>query len=472
MNGSTQVAEAWVQAENPRLKLFSTLIICAGCAFSYMTLPDSSEIDMYRYCAYSMAIFLAIAFGVEGLGGIRSLIRVDIVSIGSFYFLTFAEFLATKTFVLHEEETGAGALSCLIVLVAIAGIAIGRQFPLPTRLKPQNVRLPEVSPGGIVAIFFLFVFLGYLYVLLVTEFNFVEIVRSLLKPRFMRPWQRGAEGDWRSFLTELRLILYVCAALAGYIFANPAQFSIRVRVAVAVILAWMMFFDFGEGARNVVLIKVGLFLVTYFIANRRAHNIRIIVLSIIGMASLWVVSGYMLNARNVGLGEFVAEGAQTDVRGFAIDNNMITIARVASVFPRDYPYPGSEILIQAFTKWVPRALWPGKPVQLTNSIESALNTGGGFTLAVTFAGEAYLIAGLPTVLIVSLLIGCFGATWTRVGLVARTNLDLIYYASGFYAATLGMRSIMFISIAIVPTVALYAFGRFVLRRQGQVRFAT
>jgi hypothetical protein len=472
MNAAAEPVGPWVSPENPRLKFFSTLIICTGCLFSYLTLPSGSELDMYRYCAYSMVVVLALAFGVEALGGMRSLIRVDVVAIGSFYFLTFAEFLASKTLVLHQEETGAGALSCLIVLVGIAGMAIGRQFPLPTRLKPQNVRLPEVSPRGIIATFFLFTFLGYLYILLVTRFNFIQIVAALLQPRFERPWQRGAEGDWRSFLTELKLLLYICAALGGYVFANTSQFSKWTRVGVAIVLIWMMFFDFAEGARNVVLVKVGLLLVTYFIANRRVKSVRILLLSVVGLAALWLVSSYMLSSRNMGLGQFVEAGAQADERGFAIDNNMITIARVAAVFPRDYPYPGMEIVSQAFTKWVPRALWPDKPTQLTTSIESALDTGGGFTLAVTFAGEAYLIAGLPTVLIVSLLLGSCAATWTRVGLVARTNLDLIYYASGFYAATLGMRSIMFITIAMVPTIALYLFGRYVLRRKPQPKFAT
>jgi hypothetical protein len=463
----------WVSPDNPRLKLYSTLVICAGCLLTYLTLPDGPEVQMYRYCAYTMVTTIAIAFGIEALGGVRSLIRVDIVAIGTFYFLTFAEFLSSNTRVLYQQETGGGALACLIVLSGTACIAIGRQFPFPTRLNPREVRLPEVSPRGLLMCFFFFAFLGYFYVLLVTEFNLFEIVRWVLKPRFMRPWQRGAEGDWRSFLTELKLLLYICAALAGYFFANPAQFGVRARIAVAIILAWMTFFDFAEGARNVVLIKVGLWLVTYFIANRRAHNLKIIFLSVAGLSLLWVASGYMLAARNQGLGSYVSEGERAQGQDqFMIDNNMITIARVVVVFPRDYPYPGMEIVTQSFTKWVPRALWPGKPIGLTTSIESALDTGGGFTLAVTYAGEAYLIAGLPTVILVSLLLGSAAATWTRVGLSARTNLDLIYYASGFFAATLGMRSTLFITVAIVPSAALYFFGRYVMRRSRTPRWAT
>jgi len=472
VNAPIRLADAptggWVAPENPRLKFYSTLIICVGCLFSYLTLPNGLEVDMYRYCAYTMVATIGLAFGVEALGGMRSLIRVDIVAIGAFYFLTFAEFLSPNTRVLYAQETGGGALACLIVLTALAGLAIGRQFPFPTRLKPQDVRLPEVSPRGLLACFFLFAFLGYLYVMLVMKFNFIEIVTQVLRPRFQRPWQRGAEGDWRSFLTELKLLLYLCAALGGYVFANPAQFGAKARIGVSVILAWMTFFDFAEGARNVVLIRVGLCLVTYFIANRRAQSLKILSLSIAGLALLWVASGYMLAARNQGLGSYVTNGALGDRQDeFMIDNNMISIARVAVVFPRDYAYPGMDIVTQVVTKWVPRALWPGKPVGWSTTIEDALDTGGGYTLAVTYAGEAYLIAGIPSLVIVSLILGSAAATWTRVGLSARTNLDLVYYASGFFAATLGMRSIQFITIAMVPTVALYAFGRYLGRGKGR-----
>ena len=241
---------------------------------------------------------------------------------------------------------------------------------------------------------------------------------------------------------------------------------------MAILLAWMTFFDFAEGARNVVLIKVGLWLVTYFIANRRAHNLKIVFLSIAGLSLLWVASGYMLAARNQGLGSYVSEGERAQGQDqFMIDNNMISIARVVVVFPRDYAYPGMDIVTQVVTKWVPRALWPGKPVGWSTTIEDALDTGGGYTLAVTYAGEAYLIAGMPSLVIVSLLLGSFAATWTRVGLTARTNLDLIYYASGFFAATLAMRSIQFVTVAMVPTVTLYAFGRYLGRGKRQRRYA-
>ena len=230
----------------------------------------------------------------------------------------------------------------------------------------------------------------------------------------------------------------------------------------------MAFFDFCEGARNILLIKAGLFLVTFFMASRRTHSFRLILLIGSCLALLWVVSGYMLDFRNQGLGSYMSDGAQQSAQdGFMIDNNMVSIARVVGVFPDPYPFPGNDVVIQIFTKWVPRALWPGKPIGWTTSVEDALATGGGYTLAITYVGEAYLISGYSSLIIVSLLIGAITAWWNRVGYAARSNLDLVYYASGFFAAALAMRSIQFVTIAIVPTVAFYIFGKILARSRSR-----
>ena len=87
----------------------------------------------------------------------------------------------------------------------------------------------------------------------------------------------------------------------------PASSAFEARIGVTAILLFMLFFDFSEGARNVVLIKVGLFLVTYFISSQRVQSMRIILLSVAGLLSLWIVSGYMLDFRNQGLGNYLTE---------------------------------------------------------------------------------------------------------------------------------------------------------------------
>jgi hypothetical protein len=457
--------QAWVKPADVRLKLFSTITICVGALLVWLTMPTSgTELETYRFCAYTLLVVLGIALGIESLAGIRSLARVDIISLWTLYFLTFAEFLHPHVRLLYEAATGNAGMACGMVLIGFAGIAVGRHIAVPFRARPEQVRLPEISSQALLRMFFALSFLGYFYVLLTTSFNPFQIIHWLLQQRFDRPWQRGQQGGWLSFLTELNLLLYIVAALGGFVFANAKAYRPSARVAVGALLLFMAFFDFCEGARNVLLIKAGLFLVTFFMASRQTHTFRLILTTVACVALLWIISGYMLDFRNQGLGSYLSDGAaQQQSDGFMIDNNMVSIARVVGVFPDPYPFPGSDVVVEIFTKWVPRALWPGKPVGWAVSTEEALGTGGGYTLAVTYVGEAYLIAGYPSLIIVSLLIGVLTSWWNRVGFAARTNLDLVYYASGFFAAALAMRSIQFVTIAIVPVVAFYLLGRLLSR---------
>jgi len=463
----------FVTPEDPARKLLSTVVICVGCLMTGLSLPTTGpEIDIYRFGAYVMGITLASAFGIEGSVGIRTLNRVDIVAIFGLYFLTFAEFLHPRVLVLYSGYTGNAAASCQIVLTGMAFLAIGRHFPLPVTLGIGRTRLPNLAPRQIFWLFCALFALAFFWVFLSVKFNPIEVAHYMLAGRFERPWQRSRIGGWVSFLTELQLLAYPSAALAGYIYANAKRFSNWDKLIVAALLAFMLFFFISDGARNRVLIFAGIFISTYFVASSEVRSMKVIAFAALSITILWFVSGFMLDFRNVGLGDYMAtRGAAAVVdqsRGFMIDNNLVSIARVMQVFPDVYPFQGWDIVEQIFTKWVPRAIWPDKPVDLATSIESALNTGGGYTIAVTFVGEAYLIAGWPTAILCSFVLGSLAATWTKVGLAARTNLDLVYYGTGFFAAMLGMRSIMFITIAFMPLVGFYLLARWLGRNTPQL----
>ena len=208
--------QPWVKPADGRLKLFGTITICIGSMLVYFLMPTSgSELETYRFCAYALIVVLALALGIEGLGGPRSLARVDIIALWTLYFLTFAEFLHPHVRLLYDRDTGNADMACGLVLIGVAGIAVGRHIAVPFRVRPEQVRLPEISPQALLRMLFLFSFLGYFYVLLTTSFNPVEVFHWLLQPRFNRPWGRGQEGGWLSFLTELSLFALHCGG-AGW----------------------------------------------------------------------------------------------------------------------------------------------------------------------------------------------------------------------------------------------------------------
>lgn len=455
-----------IPREQKETKALGTALIVLGCLIAGLTLPSGgSELSVYRYCSYVLGAFLVISLLVEGKTNFRRLVRTDIVAIVSLYFLTFAEFLHPDVRILYDVPTENAALACQLVLAATAALAIGRHLPLP--FGRRGAGLPHVGNSNLLWIFASCLFLGYLWPLISVGFNPVELVNEMFGPRFSQPWVRGREGGWTSFLTELNLLLYIAAALAGYIVAKRKVFGPIQRLTVLLLTTAMLLFDVAEGTRNVVIIKMGLIMAAIITANPKSRNGKTIVLVALATAAAWGLSGEMLKFRNVGFESYVgsAEAAQEAGPRFMIDNNLITIARAVRVFPSLHEFPGSDIVVSALTKWVPRALWPGKPTEWGTSLETAFGVGEGYTLAVTFVGEAYLISGIPSLLIVSLLLGSLCATWNRVGETARSNLDLLLYLSGFFAAALAMRSIQFLTVALVPTLAIYVLGRLLRGRR-------
>ena len=128
-------------------------------------------------------------------------------------------------------------------------------------------------------------------------------------------------------------------------------------------------------------------------------------------------------------------------------------------FQNRHDYLGSEFVFYAILLPVPRALWPSKPDELSFSAEKAFNTRGtaGTTIASTFVGEAYMMGGPTAVLTVGLLFGWLARWWDRFALDLRSNAALVLYASGFFAAALTARSMLFTTTAMLPTLAMWLY---------------
>jgi uncharacterized membrane protein YidH (DUF202 family) len=188
-----------------------------------------------------------------------------------------------------------------------------------------------------------------------------------------------------------------------------------------------------------------------------------------GTAGLLLLASayYMLDFRQIGLGRYLDRGApfvKDEGETLFIDDGLVNISRLTGVFPDRHDFLGLEIPYHALIHPIPRAIWPGKPEGLTVSIEEALGA-RQTTLAATFVGEAYMSGGYLGVILASLLFGAAAARWNKVEQAARTNFDIALYASGFFAIALSMRSLLWLSVAILPTLALWIYGRWHLRRR-------
>ena len=449
-------------------KLLATAVIIVGLALCILMLPSGEPLEIFRFGAYFVGLTLALAFLVQASGGLKSLLEPDTVMLFTLYFLTYAEFLLPNLRVLRHCSTGGAISASELVMLSFGGLAVGRHLPIFSAKKLASAKFPEASPRVIFWLFIAFSFFGYLYVLLSVHFDPTQLWSKMWDPRFMTPWQRGRLGNWWSFLEELKLLLYAAAAIGGYIEARPREFGKLRRVFVAGVLAFTFLFGVGGGGRNVVVIQTGLFLMAFVLANRKPLNFKLIVFGMVALVGLWVTIGYMLQFRNFGMRAAV-EGTVNSARvteKTMIDNNMYSIAGVIDAFPEYHQYPGFGVVWTSIVHPIPRAIWPGKPVDWKHNIEDALGVKGA-TVAVTFVGESYLMAGFATTLLVSLIFGAVASAWTRIGLSVRTNTGLIFYVSGFYAVTLGMRSLQWITVAVLPTIAVYVIARMFRRARAR-----
>jgi hypothetical protein len=214
----------------------------------------------------------------------------------------------------------------------------------------------------------------------------------------------------------------------------------------------------------------GTYVITFagvYILTRPEISMRqVLLLGVPTLIFLLVATTYMLEFRSIGLINF--SFSEDTNSTFFVDNNIVNVSALTAVFPDAFGYLGLEIPFNALIRPIPRALWPGKPEGLSVSIESALGA-TGLTLSCTFVGEAYMAGGFIGVGLISLFFGAAAEMWNRVGRRAGNQFAQLLYVSGFLCGALAMRSLLSMVPFMLPTLALWLFGKMWLPRSFQRR---
>jgi hypothetical protein len=445
----------------------STTIILVGIAVTYFMLPKGGPGAIFSGAAIGMGIALGIATGVEACSGIRNLVRVDILMLWALYGLTLLEFLFPQPRVDILVSPEAAMSGTNAVLVGFAGLVVGRHLIPARNTGRQLTGSPDLSAGHIFWFFIASALLGYLHIFWAVSFDPYEVLRQMSLPRFSQAWSRGAIGDASALLNEVGALIYLIPPIGGLIWARLSEYSIIQRAIVTIVLLFTLYFGFASGTRNVFATYIITFGCVYFLGRAEVGLRHVLALGVPLLGILFFGTVYMLELRGVGL-ENYSFTEKADESSFFVDYNIINISRLTEVFPDTFDFLGLEIPFNAIIRPIPRALWSGKPIGLSVPIESALGV-TGMTLSCTFIGEAYMAGGLVAVVAVSLLFGTLAEVWNRVGGNSDTQFALLLYVSGFLCAAIAMRSMLSMVPLILPTIALWLFGRLVLRRAKLLR---
>ncbi len=430
---------------------------------TWVCLGEGSEVARGAAVGTGLSILASLLF--DSRRGLQNLIRADVLAILTLYLLTFFEMLFPQPAFNAAVDASQAERGATMLLLGFAGVIVGRHLWHPRKSPFWALRTAPIPQSRILRVFWGCFILGYFYMFVSVGFDPMVFIDSMTRPRFAQPWARGQFGDWNALLSELFLLVTLIPPLAGIVIARRARYSRRQILLIVLATALTLFWGLASGTRSLFASYVGTFLVGYAVGLDRGRQRELAMVATACAAVLVVGATAMLAFRDVGLKRFWTEGTlgrPIDETVF-IDADYLIICRLADVFPRQYQYLGLEVPYLGLVRPIPRALWPGKPIGLSTSMEDALGA-EGLTLAASFVGEAYVSGGFVAVLIAGTALGVLLGWWGHLASPQNSDLGALIYVSGFSAAVISMRSLLAITTTILPTLACLGVALLLRRR--------
>jgi hypothetical protein len=207
-------------------------------------------------------------------------------------------------------------------------------------------------------------------------------------------------------------------------------------------------------------------LIGYAFALPRTRQKEILVLGGVCATMMVIATPVMLAFRSVGIknwlrGDFTPPPVEE--KTVFVDYNLYAVCKIMEQFPARHDYLGLEIPYTALIRPIPRAIWSGKPEGLSYTIEEAMGV-EGLTISATFVGEAYMAGGFFAVFVTGIFFGALTGWWSYLASSKNSELGILIYASGFFAAVISMRSLFVLTSAMLPTIAAIVLGTLVVKQ--------
>jgi hypothetical protein len=456
-----------VASKASRAQAHGTAMMLVGLVLTGVLLSGKTPSEVAHFGAVGVGLSIAVsALADLRSGGWKSLIRADLLALMALYFLTLFEF--------HFPQVNFDALTTVhlarkAVIACIwgfAGLAIGRHIPNLREHPLTEIFTRPVPRAWLLLLFWACLCMGFLHMIIAVDFNFAKMLYYFMTPRFTQPWTRGRLGDWKALLHELEMLLYLIPPLAGIIFARRQNFNFTQLLLTAGGFLFVLFYGFTTGTRNIFATYIVTFLIGYSFARLKPKRYEIAILS--GAAALILLGAtvFMLQFRQVGFknyvqGRYIVTGPRE--KSLFIDYNLFSICQLMAVFPRQHDYLGMEVPYLALIRPIPRALWKEKPEGLSITLEEAVGV-EGMTVAASFIGEAFMSGGLLAVFATALFFGYVTGWWSHLASPRNSELGILIYASGFFAAVISMRSMFVFTTALLPTAAAIAVTSLIVKR--------
>jgi hypothetical protein len=432
-----------------------TIALLGGIFLAARTITEGTPSEIARPVAIMVGIAIVISALFDSKRGLRNLFRTDLLCIIGLYFLTLTEFLFPQPDFDLMISTEQAVKGLNLILVGLAGLAIGRHLIPPKPMRSSWLQFGALSDSTLFKVIIVASFLGYFYKLYSVNFDLLRMFDEMLRPRFAQSWTRARIGGWLSLVTELSLLVSLIPPLTGIVW-NRRSFPRLQFMMVNVLFAVTMFSSLAGGTRNVFIGYIASFLIAYLLTLPKNTVVNTILPSLLTVAIALYGSYQMLEFRTVGLRNYVNNqvyASDKPRQSLAVDFNLASLGLIADTIPNSHDYLGMEVLTWAIIRPIPRVFYPGKPEGLSVSIEEIVGA-QGWTVAATYVGESYMMAGYWGVIGMSLFFGALAAWWNRLAMQQQSGYAMLVYAIGFLSAGVTMRSMFWLTTLILPILAI------------------
>jgi oligosaccharide repeat unit polymerase len=316
----------------------------------------------------------------------------------------------------------------------------------PPRVYARSATV-DLHPSLLIRIILLCFALGLFKYIYAVGFDPIALIKYAGVSRWSAPWSAGRLGGWGALLDHLPYFGYLVPVLTVTLAGRIGW--LKPSTVMAILMSLLLFVLLAQGGgRRVVGVMAGAPLITWILAQpridlRRAVVIVIAVIAILGFMEL------MLEYRNRGLGAVLGtEKIVLNVGRINIDDNFYRLSQVINIIPDKHDYVYHRHLYFTLVRPIPRALWPGKPVD--GGFDLAQFIGAkGLSLSSTVLAEWYMSGGFFLIAVGGFIYGVFACTFGR-----------LWYATGFGAGRMlyGISAMtLFAGVRSMPDLILMSY---------------
>jgi hypothetical protein len=447
--------------------VFSILAQCGFAFYVWVSFPEFGMNDLWQqqiYTQYAYILtFILLLYAVEFyfIEGAKGFLFANVLIANSIIYWLLLDLLQGR-YTLDGVSSYAVKNAFISISVFVISVQISSNWTLnlPEIVsRASKVSIPSGVLFGAVLICFSIALFHYYRA---SYYDINHMIAGLTKARWSSPWARGAAGGMDAIIEHFKYFGYVLPPLTALLFMMNPISDPRNYVALGLTIFFSAF-EFQGGGRRITGFLAGSLIMTILIHQRDKLKPKHFVFVATGGVIMLVLLDMQLAFRNVGYEKMFDRYSLDQLDEVRVDDNFLRLAQIIDRIPVQYPHAGAQYLIWVFSRPIPRAIWPGKP--LGPGFDVAQMVGAkGVSLTSTVVGESYASNGLFMIIIVGTMFGILAGTLNKMLHESMGVLGVALYSIGALALVGGVRSLPDLIIFSYAFLGLLVMYRFFIER--------